>query len=552
MSSHVQDDEHLTDNEEEQMPNNQDGDPINNDIGTPTVHNDPTLPPRVRRELNQLANDCVGPTIYHGSTRSQTRLQQHHLTTTGHLETSTPFPYQHMTDFEKELFHRRVAGVPVPSEVGYDQNEVLCHTVLTQYTLKKRLQVFGLPGVEAVYKELQQLHGRRVGEPRDASTLSPTQKRNALGYLMLLKQKRTGQKKRRGCADGRKQCLHTPKDDASSHTVATESVLLCCVIDAKERRDIATVDIPGAFMQGDQDETVHMRLEGTLAELLTKCDPKLYRQYVVTENNKPVLYVELIKALYGTLHAALIFWHKLTSKLLTKCDPKLYRQYVVTENNKPVLYVELIKALYGTLHAALIFWHKLTSKLIEWGFTINPYDWCVANKQIDGQQCTLVWHVDDMKISHGDSKVVNRIIKMLEAEFGKDAPLTICRGKIHDYLGMTLDFSIDGKVQISMEDYIRTMLAELPEDMAGVATTPATEHLFNVNETPTFLDEKDAMFFHHNMAILLFLWKRARPDIQTAVAFLSTRVQHLDRDDYKKLGRAMKYLRKNITLPLTL
>ena len=73
---------------------------------------------------------------------------------------------------------------------------------------------------------------------------------------------------------------------------------------------------PRAFMQGDQDETVHMRLEGTLAELLTKCDPKLYRQYVVTENNKLVLYVERIKALYGTLHAALIFWRKLTSKLI--------------------------------------------------------------------------------------------------------------------------------------------------------------------------------------------------------------------------------------------
>ena len=321
---------------------------------------------------------------------------------------------------------------------------------------------------------------------------------------MFLKQKRTGQIKGRGCANGRKQRLHTPKDDASSPTVATESVLLSCVIDAKERRDVATVDIPGAFMQGDQDETVHMRLERTLAELLTKY------------------------------------------------DPKLYRQYVVTENNKPVLYVELIKALYGTLRAALIFWRKLTSKLIEWGFTINPYDWCVANKQIDGQQCTLVWHVDDMKISHGDSKVVDRIIKMLEAEFGKEAPLTIRRGKIHDYLGMTLDFSIDGKVQINMEDYIRTMLAELPEDMAGVATTPGAEHQFKVNETPTYLDEKDAMFFHHNVAKLLFLCKRARPDIQTAVAFLSTRVQHPDCDDYKKLGRAMKYLRKTITLRLTL
>ena len=147
---------------------------------------------------------------------------------------------------------------------------------------------FGPPSVEAVYKELLQLHEHKVGEPRDASKLSSTQGRNALGYLMFLKQKRTGQIKGRGCADGRKQRLHTTKDDASSPTVAMESVLLSCVIDAKEQRDVATVDIPGAFMQGDQDETVHMRLDGTLAELLVKCNPKLYRQYVVTENNKPM------------------------------------------------------------------------------------------------------------------------------------------------------------------------------------------------------------------------------------------------------------------------
>ena len=203
---------------------------------------------------------------------------------------------------------------------------------------------------------------------------------------MFLKQKRTGQIKGQGCADGCKQRLHTPEDDASSPTVATESVLLSCVIDAKEQCNVATVDILGAFMQGDQDETVHMCLEGTLA------------------------------------------------KLLTKCDPKLYRQYVVTKNNKPVLYVELIKARYGTLCAALIFWRKLTSKLIEWGFTINLYDWCVVNKQINGQQCTLVWHVDDMKISHADSRVVDNIINMLEQEFRKEAPPTICHEKIHDYL----------------------------------------------------------------------------------------------------------------------
>ena len=458
----------------------------------------------LQRELNRLANDGIGPTIYQGRTRSETQQLAHNMSTTAQPESTIPLPYQHMTNFEKELFHRRIAGVCVPSKIGYEQNEVLRHTVLTQYTLKKGLQVFGPPAVEAVYKELQQLHERKVGEPRDATMLSPMQKKNALGYLMFLKQKQTGQIKGRGCADGCKQRLNTPKDAASSPTVATESVLLSCVIDAKERRDVATVDIPGAFMQGDQDETVHMRLEGTLAELLTKCDPKLY-------------------------------W-----------------QYVVTENNKPVLYVELVKALYGTLRTALILWRKLTSKLVEWGFTINPYDWCVANKQINGQQCTLVWHVDDMKISHADPKVLTDIINQLEQEFGKEAPLTTCRGKIHDYLGMMLDFSLPGKVQIRMEEYIRNMLAELPEDMEGLATMPAAEHLFQINDTRTHLTDEDAMFFHHNVAKLLFLCKRARPDLQMAVAFLSTRVKNLDHDDYKKLAWAMKYLWKTITLPLTL
>ena len=77
--------------------------------------------------------------------------------------------------------------------------------------------------------------------------------------------------------------------------------MLSCVIDATEGRDVATVDIPGAFMQADMDETVHVKLEGTMAELFARLDPKMYRKYVRTERGKPVLCVELLKALYGTI-----------------------------------------------------------------------------------------------------------------------------------------------------------------------------------------------------------------------------------------------------------
>jgi hypothetical protein len=54
------------------------------------------------------------------------------------------------------------------------------------------------------------------------------------------------------------------------------------------------------------------------------------------------------------------------------------------------------------------------------------------------------------------------------------------------------------------------------------------------------------------VAKLLFLSKRARPDIQQAVAFLTTRVLSPDNDDYKKLGRIVRYLRTYPNLPLTL
>ena len=59
------------------------------------------------------------------------------------------------------------------------------------------------------------------------------------------------------------------------------------------------------------------------------------------------------------------------------------------------------------------------------------------------------------------------------------------------------------------------------------------------------------MFLQYT-AKILFLSKRARPDIKLTVAFLCTRVQKSDTDDYKKLAKVMKYLESTIGLPLIL
>ena len=83
-----------------------------------------------------------------------------------------------------------------------------------------------------------------------------------------------------------------------------------------------------------------------------------------------------------------------------------------------MLYLELLKALYGWVQSALLWYELFSSTLQGMGFELNPYDACVANKVIDGKQCTINWHVDNTKISHEDSKAVSHVIQKIEARFG--------------------------------------------------------------------------------------------------------------------------------------
>ena len=93
--------------------------------------------------------------------------------------------------------------------------------------------------------------------------------------------------KGRGCADGRKQRTYLNKDDISAPTVATEALLLTCLIHAMEGRYVATVEIHGVFMQAEMEgDDVHMKLEGKMVNILTKINPSSYTKYSSTENGK--------------------------------------------------------------------------------------------------------------------------------------------------------------------------------------------------------------------------------------------------------------------------
>jgi hypothetical protein len=88
---------------------------------------------------------------------------------------------------------------------------------------------------------------RDTFKPQNAKELSSNQKKGALELLMFLKEKRDGTIKGRTCADGMKQRKTAEPGAATSPTVSLESVLIASTIEAFEGREVAVVDIPGAY-----------------------------------------------------------------------------------------------------------------------------------------------------------------------------------------------------------------------------------------------------------------------------------------------------------------
>ena len=90
-------------------------------------------------------------------------------------------------------------------------------------------------------------------------------------------------------------------------------------------------------------------------------------------------------------------------------------------------------------------------------------------------------------------------------EYGNVGDMSVKQGRIHDYLGMTLNFSEEGTFIINMEEYIEEILIGLPEDMNGVATTPVADHLFKTCSDAPNLNKERAELFHRVTSQIIFL-----------------------------------------------
>ena len=167
---------------------------------------------------------------------------------------------------------------------------------------EKGLKKFGNHGKLAAEKELDQLHKRGCFRPIDVSTKSEEEKRKTQKGMLLLTEKNNAEKTVKGrlVYDGSKTRDWVSREEAASPTVSMESISLTTVIDAKEKRDIMTADIPNAFIQAHMpkiekgEDRVIMKISGTLVELLVKLAPTVYGPFVVFEKGKKVIYLEVL------------------------------------------------------------------------------------------------------------------------------------------------------------------------------------------------------------------------------------------------------------------
>jgi hypothetical protein len=149
--------------------------------------------------------------------------------------------------------------------------------------------------------------------------------------------------------------------------------MITTAINAHEQRNVATIDIPGAFLNTYNNKETFMLLKGRLAKLMVQVDPQLYCKFVIyNKNNQALLYVKLSKAIYGLLKSTLLFYKKFVKDLKNYKSP----------------------------------------------FTINPYDPCITNATINRKQMTITWHIDDLKVSHVDPFQITKFAANLATIYG--------------------------------------------------------------------------------------------------------------------------------------
>ena len=167
---------------------------------------------------------------------------------------------------------------------------------------------------------------------------------------------------------------------------------------------------------------------------------------------------------------------------------------------------------------------------MEKGFKLNPYDRCGANKLVNGKWFTLVWYVDNNRVSHMEAKVVEDLIKYLNIHF---RDLLVTRGKKNTFWGMNINITEDKKFDIEIKEKFLKSINKFGRNVDLKVTTLAYSHIFIVNKQAQQLYVEKSEIFRLVVEKLLYIMRRSRPDWETAILFLYRRESKSDVDDWK-------------------
>jgi hypothetical protein len=275
--------------------------------------------------------------------------------------------------------------------------------------------------------------------------------------------------------------------DRSSPTVAIHSVLMVLALFAgnMEKHTICKIDVKGAFVQTPmKGETIYLKVGKDIAKHVVELCPE-------------------------------------------------YADFV---NKDGVMYAKMLKAMYGCVQASLLWYQLLVEVLSGIGFIVCEVDRCVMRLIVDGIVNIILIYVDDLLV-FATREVLDLILNMLTEKF---TWLTVERDWTEfSYLGMQLIWEPDCVI-IDMRHYLHQIL----EGMEGLLwkSVPGGRDTFQINSDAELLNSEKREYFHTVTAKLLYLAKRARPDILTVVSFLCTCVTIPTVEDMRKLSYLLGYL----------
>jgi hypothetical protein len=330
-------------------------------------------------------------------------------------------------------------------------------------SVNKALRTHGVIAEEAVKSELSQMLDKNVFEMLMPSDING---RDVIHLHMFLKEKQDQlgkliKVKARLVAgrDEMDRCIYT-EEKRTSPTVHVESIFMLLAYAAQNGMTVASIDIEGAFLESNLDIPVLMRLGKEVSNILIIMKPELS----------------------------------------------------VYANQNGCIVVSLLKALYGLVVASQLWYKALSKALISFGLKVSTVDKCVFYGNLNGHEIILFIHVDDIGILKKDDLVVNLLKKKLDEVFTKANPDL---SNPLNFVGMNIT---------NMHDCIFVDMCRFEHETCLVwgaiaaISAPAESSLFVDDPESQLLPPVHGKLFHACAAKLLFLVKRARQDILTAIS----------------------------------